>query len=150
MSFNINTLSTAQENQIFGRDIEVSSSDGYLDIEADSNGDIKLTDGLTELVANGAIFLLLTVYNYEEGKGELPFHPEFGSSFKYLIMNPIPDKDFVDIIQAETVTSLYKFFGDLITGIEFSESQFKSNGILYFNVYIQTTNGGKITMGLTV
>jgi len=150
MSFKINTLTTAQENIIFGRDMKLGCSDGYLDFVVSDGGDFKLTNGLTELVSNGSLFLLLTVYDYNKGRGELPFHPEFGSAFKFLIMNPVPDDDFIEIIKSEVITSIYKFFGDLIVGIDFSSATLKSNGIVYFDVYIKTTNGGKITMGLTV
>ena len=150
MPFTIDSLTITQENELFGRDMQLDSSDSYLDLVADSNGDIKITNGLTNLVSNSAIFLLLTAFNHEEGRGELPFHPEFGSSFKFLIKNPLPDNDYIDIIKSEIITSLYKFYGDLIAGISFSEVEFKSNGIIYFNIFIQTTNGGTISMGMTI
>ena len=150
MSFSIDSLTTAQENELFGRDIQVESSDGYIDLVVSDSGDIKITDGLTNLVANAIIHMLLTVYNHEEGRGELPFHPSFGSSFKFLIKNPIPDNDYIEIIKAEVISSIYKFYGDMVIGINFSEVELKSDGVLSFNIYVEVTNGGKISMGMTV
>lgn len=150
MSFSIDSLTITQENELFGRDIQLDSSDGNIDLVVADNGDIKITNGLTDLVSNSIIFLLLTVYNHEDGGGELPFHPNFGSSFKFLIKNPIPDSDYVEVIKAEIITSIYKFYGDLVVGINFSEVEYKSDGVLYFNIYIEVTNGGVISMGMTI
>jgi len=143
-------MTNAEENEIYGRDLKLRAIDGSLDLDVKGDGDLKLTDGLAELTLNVVTLLLNTVYNPVTGEGELPFHPDFGSTFKYLTLNPIPDEEFIEIMQVEVINSIMKYYSNIITSIEFSNTYATTSGELYFEIILTIISGGTATLGVTV
>jgi len=146
---NIFTLS--DENEIFGRDISLTYTANNLpDIEIDESGDLKLTNGLAELVASQVTMMLITIYDYMSGQGELPYHPEFGSALLTLLMTIEPSEEQIEMLKNEIFLSIFTHFPDLVEAVEFPYIEFDNvNRTLkiYITIYTVTGSQSMIVVG---
>lgn len=144
-----------EENLIFGRDMMVSylSVDGFdtgsIDIQVDGTGDLKLSNGLTELVLSHITMLLSTVYDYVSALGELPYHPNFGSALPNLLLSAAPTDEQIEVMQNEIILSVFTHFSDLVTGLEFAYIQFNEverQLQIHMTIYTVTSAVGSLTV----
>lgn len=152
MSLNsVSVLTAEDEDYVFGNDIQLKIIDGKIDLDVDDRGDLKVTEGLSELVVNLVSFILNIDYDVFTGQGELPFHPTFGSSFRKLIFNPLPSDEYLRILQSEIIMVIVTNFEDLIKSVQFTNSyKDVTDNSLHFDILITTVTGGTVTLTMGV
>lgn len=143
-------LTKEEENDRYGRDVKLSISGTVIDIDVSGSGDISLTDGLAQLVLNVVTLLLNTTTNLVTGEGEISWLPDFGSAFRFLILNPIPEEEYLEILQLETINAITTFYGDIVTSAEFSNAYVTADGGMFFEINLTVVGGSLATLGVIV